>query len=73
MVDQEFLSRGQEIAACGAFGAANFEEERVGLVLDLNGMEDRGVVRPGLIHQQCGPGADGNEHQESRRKQQELP
>jgi hypothetical protein len=69
---QEFVARRQDIAACRTFGAADFEQQRVGLVLHLDRMDDPGAVVARLVDQQHRGGADHHQHQKSRRKQQDL-
>ena len=73
MVGTEFRPQGQEISARGTLGSTNFEQQRVGLIFDLNGMDHPGAVVARLVHQQDRCGADCDEHQKSRQKQQDLP
>ena len=73
VVAQEFRSEGQQIAARGAFGPADFKQHGVDLVFDLDGVDHQGAVFPSLVDEDDGRCADGDEHQKSRRKQQDLP
>ena len=63
---------GQEIAAGGALRAADLQQERRKLVLDLDRMHDPGVVLARLVDEHDRSRADRHQHQESRRKQQDL-
>ena len=54
------------------FGAADFQQQTVDLVFDLDGVNHQAIVFPGLVDKHDGGGADRNQHQESRRKQQDL-
>lgn len=63
---------GQKVAAGGAFGAADFQQQRVQLVLHLDGVNHPAIILAGLGYQYHGQGADRDQHQKSRRKQQDL-
>ena len=64
---------GQEIAARGALGAADFQQQGGDLVFDLDGMHHPAAVLAGLVDEDDRGGADRDQHQKSRRKQQDLP
>jgi hypothetical protein len=72
VIPKKFRPRRQQVGARGAFGAADFEQKRVNLVFHLDGVDHTRVVFPQLVDKQRGGGADGNQHQKSRRKQQDL-
>ena len=73
VIGEKFRLRGQKIATCSAFRAPDVQEERIGLVLNLNGMDDGGTVAPGSVDKECRCGADCDKHQKSRREQENLP
>ena len=58
------LGRGcQEIGARGAFGATDLEQQAGQLAFDLHRMHDEAAGIAGLVDQQDGGHADGDQHQ----------
>ncbi len=72
IVRQKFGTGRQEIATRRAFGTAHFQEQRVGLVFDLDGMDDPVAVATRLADQQHGSRTDRHKHKKSGREQQDL-
>ena len=70
---EKFRSERQQIAARGAFGPADFQQQGVDLVFDLDGVHHQAAVLARLVDEDDRGGADGDQHQKSRRKQQDLP
>ena len=72
VVGQKSRLGGQEIAARGAFGAADFQQQALSLVFDLDGVHHPAAVLARLVDQDDRGRADRDQHQKSRRKQQDL-
>jgi len=72
MIGEETRPECQQVTARRTLGAADFEQQGVGLILDLDGVHDPGAVTARLVHQQHRGHADPHEHQESRREKQDL-
>jgi hypothetical protein len=73
VIPEEFRSQGQQIAACGALGPADFQQHRVDLIFHLNGVHHQAAGFPGLIDEDHRRRADRHQYQKSRREQQDLP
>jgi hypothetical protein len=73
MFGQKLRFGGQQIAASRAFGAADFQQQRGNLVLHLDRMHHPSAVFPGAIDEKDRGRTDRDQHQESRREQQDLP
>ena len=63
----------REVAALRAFGAPQLQLDERYLVFNLNGVHNPARVLARLVHQMDRTGADGGQHQEPRRKQQDVP
>src|SRR5262249_10557624 len=72
VVGQEFRSLAQEIAPRATFGPSDFQQQGVGLVLDLKRVHDPSGIVAGLVDEQNRSGADRDQHHKSRRQQQDL-
>ena len=64
---------GQQIAARGAFGAADLQQQGGDLVFDLDGVHHQALSSRALLTSKTEADADRDQHQKSRRKQQDLP
>jgi len=72
VLPEEFRPLRQQKAARAAFGAADFQEQRIDLVLGLDGMRDPAVIVTGLVDQEDRGDADGDQHGKSRHQKQDL-
>ena len=72
MLGQKPRFGGEEIAAGGTLGAADFQQNGVDLVFHLDGVHHPAIVVAGLVDENDGGHADRDQHQKSRRKQQDL-
>ena len=72
MLNQKAWLGSQEIAPDGAFSAADFQQHRVDLVFHLDGVHHPAIIIARLVDENDGGHADRDQHQKSRRKQQDL-
>ena len=72
-IGQKIRPQCREVAALRAFGTPQLQLDERYLVFNLNGVHNPARVLARLVHQMDRTGADGGQHQESRRKQQDVP
>ena len=72
MVGQKLRPECEQVAARATFGAANLQQHGVDLVLHLYGMHHPAIVLTGLVDENDRGHADRDQHEKSRREQQDL-
>ena len=65
--------QGREVATLRAFGPPQLQLDERYLVFNLKGVQNRARVLSRLVYQMDRSGADDGQHQEPRRKQQDVP
>ena len=68
----EIRQRRRKITTLRAFGAAQLQLNERYLVFDFNGVDDPARILPRLVDQIDRTGADYSQHNDARRKQQDL-